>query len=191
MRQLELDGTKARYERLKLLPQAETFGVEISDEMTAPFHVRWDEPRRACGVFLESTLVAKVDAGAMKIFIREGYPERFDHAILRAVRNAADAADEIGKRQRSEGKEKSSETGLFTRTSVGFRPEIQDEETFHRAALGLESLNRKLHFNRYAQTGLPRIHDDGDVRARDAYPCFRGCGWHVLSRRSRRGLRPA
>lgn len=156
MRTLPLEGPRARYDRIKLLTLAEDFGKELLPDATAPFAVRWDAQRRRLSLLLDETLVAEVkvrDEGGV-LDIRDVYPERFDFALLRAVRNVADMTDEVGKLKRAVDKEKSGETGLFTRTPVAFATRIQDWDVMHKALRGAEALNKKLCVQMYTPEDL-------------------------------------
>lgn len=146
MRFIPLDQPKARYERIKLIDQAETYGQELDPHATAPFTVRWNAPTRSPGVFIDDTCVAHVsfDQKTPMLRVREGCPEKFDFALLRALRNTMDVTDTIGKMQRAEAREKKGDEGLFTRTTTAFRPEIQDADDMHKALLGLETLDKRI-----------------------------------------------
>lgn len=155
MRDIPLDGPKARYERLKLLPVLEEYGQDLSPQDTAPFTVVWNAHGRKAEVLIDHTVVASVSVpdGQAVLRVRDEVPPQFDAAVLRAVRNAADAAEQAGKVQKAEAKEKGAETGLFMRRAAGFEFRVESREAFMRAMLGAEILNRRVFFSSYQHDG--------------------------------------
>lgn len=157
MRVIDIDEPRARIERLRLFHEAEAYGQDVNPQLTAPFSIGKDPSSIFPAVFLDSTLVAVCNlTNTPKLWIRDEYPERYDTALLRAIRNAADVCDEIGRIKRAEAKDKGGASGLFTKTPQAFRPRLQDKKTLHKALLGASVLNQKLRltwFNAAARCG--------------------------------------
>lgn len=148
-RQIPLDGPKARYQRIKQLSEAADYGLELTEHATAPFTVRWDPLIDKPTVCLRQTRLATVEcdaiADAPTLRVRPGYPEEHDAVLLRALRNAADVADEVGRRQRAAAKEKASgkSAPLLTRTRTEFTVRMGYAD-LAKALWGAESLDPKL-----------------------------------------------
>lgn len=103
MRILPLDGPRARYERIRLLEEAADYGLRLDPQATAPFTVRWNSSRKLAEVCVRHTVLAYVNVlyASPRLHVRDAYPEDQDNALLRAIRNAADLADQIGRLQRA------------------------------------------------------------------------------------------
>lgn len=157
MRVIDIEEPRARVERLKFFHEAEAYGQDVAPQLTAPFSIGKDPSSIFPAIFLDSTLIAVCNlADTPKLWIRDEYPERYDAALLRAIRNAADVCDEIGRIKRAEAKDKGGASGLFTKTPQAFRPRIQNKKTLHKALLGASVLNQKLRltwFNAAAHWG--------------------------------------
>lgn len=169
MRKIEIEGPRARIERLKLLDAAEEYGLELAPESTAPFTVRWVETEyeKYAGVFLKSTFIGKVDMTNKKpmLLIRKEYPAQHDNALLRALRNAADLTDMIGKMQREETRNETipDPSGVLSKDKIAYDFHITDAETLNKALLGVEALHPNITFS--WQKGVPnKIHPYFSVR---------------------------
>lgn len=169
MRKIEIEGPRARMERLKLLDAAEEYGLELAPEATAPFTVRWVETEyeKYAGVFLKSTFIGKVDMTSKKpmLLIRKEYPAQHDNALLRALRNAADLTDMIGKMQREETRNETipDPSGVLSKDKIAYDFHITDAETLNKALLGVEALHPNITFS--WQKGVPnKIHPYFSVR---------------------------
>lgn len=103
MRIIPLDGPKARYERIRLLDEAADYGLTLDPQATAPFTVRWNALRKQAEICIQHTVLAFVNAryASPSLEIRDAYPEDQDNALLRAIRNAANLADQVGCLQRA------------------------------------------------------------------------------------------
>lgn len=147
MRILEIDETKARIERLRFYHEAEDYGQDADPKLTAPFSIGTEIGGVGAAIFIDSTQVATFDLrDSPKLVLRDAYPTRFDGAILRAIRNAADVCDEIGKIKRAEAKEKGGSSGLFTKTPEIFQPRLQSADMLKKALIGATALNQKITF---------------------------------------------
>lgn len=115
MRTLELHGPKARYERIRLLDKAADYGFALDPQRTAPFTVAWNLAEQVPEVRLRHTVLASVDTRYQppRLQIRDVVPQDCDAAILRALRNAADLGDEIGRIQRGEKAQKRTPAGAM------------------------------------------------------------------------------
>lgn len=119
MRILNLDGPKARYERIRLLKEAAGFGLELNPQATAPFTVGWCSELSGAELLFRRTRVAYVSTrDAPQLRIRDEYPEDKDGALIRALENAADLTDEVGRMKRAEAaadKEGKTAVKLFSK----------------------------------------------------------------------------
>lgn len=148
MREIEIEGTKAGYARLKTMGQLHEYGLQLTPEATAPFQVRWDPAVDAACVCLNQTRIAEVNISGPKpiLHIIDAYPAAHDSVLIRALRNAASMTDHMAKLAKAEGK---SRGPLFTTT----RDQItvpMDGPTFHKAMLGAEIVDPRLRISTLA-----------------------------------------
>lgn len=142
MRILPLEGSKAQYERLKLLGSSNTYGMVLDPEETQPFLVQWFPLMNRALITYRQTQVASINAADSELHIRDGFPEECDFALLRALRNAVTLTDEIGRLQREEkGKTKSV---LTNQGHEVFRLSGWSPETLFRAIYGMTGKNSHL-----------------------------------------------
>lgn len=144
-RQLAVDGTKAGFDRIRLLDQATDYGVAWGPEFTAPFRVVWRDNQPQ--IFLGHTFVAAMETQLGQLWIRDAYPAEFDAPLVRALRNAVTCADRIGKMIRAEkvqAKDDVADTGLLTKEVTRFPLEIQNTKDLREALLGLPLVSSKM-----------------------------------------------
>lgn len=139
MRVIELEGTRAQYERIKLLKDAESYGLSLDPEQTAPFTVVWNPSRQDADIVYRQTVLAEVHShGRISLRVREAFPEDKQFALLRALRNVTALTDQIGSLKRAEkaaGKTATAEK-LFTNQAV---------EPFQLPAISCMDLFKSLH----------------------------------------------
>ena len=101
MRNIPIDGPRARYQRLRHLGDLAEYGLSLDRHHTAPFRVVWDAYEREAQVRLRDTVLARVYPHADPVVLRveDAYPADADAFLLRAVRNAADLTDTWAKRK--------------------------------------------------------------------------------------------
>lgn len=146
MRVLNLDGPKARYERLRLLKDAKDFGLELDPKSTAPFTVSWCREISGPEVTFRRTRLAMVDTRpgrpTAQLRILDQYPEDKDAALIRALENAADLTDEVGRLKRAEAAEaktKAAGPKLFAKgPGVGFTITGYTPTAFMQALCGAD-----------------------------------------------------
>lgn len=138
MRVVDIEGTKAQYLRVSLLRKAKDYGQNLTPGATAPFTVRWCDVRKAAGVFLDETLLAVVDTEEEqpKLVVNDSYPERYDFALKRALRNAVEVCDAIGKMKRTENRQEKKRP-LCIKNAVMFRVEGTIDDV-RASVLGLQ-----------------------------------------------------
>lgn len=96
---------KAQAARLALLGRAAEFGVEAGPDRLGPFSISWSSRNGGTGeVKFRNLLVAKVISArdGLRLSVRDEIPERADGVISRAVLNAVEVCDEIGRVRRNQ-----------------------------------------------------------------------------------------
>lgn len=140
MRTIKIDGTKAGYARLKTLDKIGDYGLELPDAATAPFTVMWDVAKSAPVVCLDRLPIAEVNPALLTMKIHDEYPERFDHALLRAVRNAVSVTDQLAKILKAGDKPKAT---LLQHDHEDFQVQMSPSD-FARAVIGAETIDSRV-----------------------------------------------
>lgn len=165
---VELKGTIARYNRLSLISEAESFGFDIPPEATAPFNVIWDPNMKKAFVCLEKVRLAELKtesryaAGQRTnvpiLDIRKEVRPEYHRYIVRAVESAADVTDEVGKAKRSMDREKKSKVkNNDPLTTNGYQQPYRIELPMSDVAkglLGAESIEERLSLSNFFNGGI-------------------------------------
>lgn len=100
VRQIQLQGSKAQYERLKLLVDDNPFGTKIHPDLTTPFLVSWVNRRGV--INFKNTEIAAVNAADAVLEVRDDYPEELDYALLQALSRAVEFTDQLARQIKDE-----------------------------------------------------------------------------------------
>lgn len=148
MRTVPLTGTKARFARLTMMDGLAERGLTPDAALTAPFTMAVQNGRAV--ILLDQARVAIVDPAGPHLLVREQYPERFDHALIRAVRNVSELVEEMNKAIKEE-------SGAFSRlitkeraTEIRVRMSPAD---MGKALLGMEAMEPRLSVFQEPQMG--------------------------------------
>lgn len=103
-RLVDLGIKRSRAERLALLARADEFGVEVPPGRLGPFSFSWSALKGGTGHVKFRNLIAATiirSADGWGLSIRDEVPERADVLISRALLDALDICDEIGRAKRN------------------------------------------------------------------------------------------
>lgn len=168
MRRLKLEGSKAMYTRLLRVNDLGKHDLEVDPSYTAPFTVRNKQDRVL--IMLEDTLVAVLDPTGPELNIRDQYPEEYDRALLRALRNVSGFVEEMNRIERDGVKNK---TALLAREyrnsdfSFDFKGNIDEALDDRITVSKYDGKSRKLeikHGNSSVNLVISKVNDDYRVK---------------------------
>lgn len=157
-REIKIEGTAASYARIALLDIADDLGMALDATTTAPFNVSWNPHLKRGEIRIKNTLVADVDADWSVLRVRDDYPQKFDHVLLRALRNTVAFTDQLGKLHRA--LKKTGDIGFVGRDTPNF---IMGANEPMQALLGAEQCTPNLTFVDYENDTVKMRYANGNA----------------------------
>lgn len=149
MRIVQLPGPKARYARLTMMDKLPERGLAPDAATTSPFTLAVQNGKAV--ILIDQTRVAVVDAAGPHLIVREQYPERFDPALIRAVRAVSELVEEMNGSLKEEA-------GTMARLITKERPQdfriAASPEEMGKALLALEVMEPRITASREGETDL-------------------------------------
>lgn len=115
MRNINPGWTTAQWGRLTLFQKGADYGVLLDPARTAPFSFR-ESIGGGVDIVLDNVHIGEIVPQFLRV--RDGFPERFDFAILRAVNALREVNDEIGRLERARKREEKTAQEARARTEA-------------------------------------------------------------------------